>query len=71
MVAYVCVLYCNVEVVNMFLFSIGIKGNFFILGVPNLLVGSVYHVKNEGCLLKVLIVRLFNQTLSIYSTGAG
>ena len=22
-----------------------------LLGVPNLLVGSVYHVKNEGCLL--------------------
>ena len=35
------------------------------LGVPNLLVGDVYHVKNEGCLLEVFIMRLFKQTLSI------
>ena len=47
--------------------SLGIKGNFCFLGVPNLLVGSFYHVKNEGCLLDVLIMRLFNQTLSIYA----
>ena len=55
----------SVHVVSTFLFSIGIKGNFCILGVPNLLVGDVYHVKNEGCLLEVFIVTLFNQTLSI------
>ena len=36
------------------------------LGVPNLLVGSVNHVKNEGCLLEVFIMRSFNRTLSIY-----
>ena len=38
-----------------------------LLGIPNLLVGSIYHVKNEDCLLEVFIVRLFNQTLSTYS----
>ena len=27
---------------------------------------SFYHVKNEGCLLEVIIMRLFNRTLSIY-----
>ena len=37
------------------------------LDVPNLLVGDVYHVKNEGCLFEVFIMRLFNQTLSIYA----
>ena len=37
-----------------------------ILGIPNLLVGGVYHVKNEGCLLEVFIMRLLNRTLSIY-----
>ena len=37
-----------------------------LLGVPNLLVGVVYYVKNEGCLLEVFIMRLFNQTLSMY-----
>ena len=36
----------SVHIVNKFLFSLGIKGNFCILGVPNLSVGSVYHVKN-------------------------
>ena len=38
-----------------------------LLGIPNLLVGDVYHVKNEGCLLEVFILRLFNRTLSIYT----
>ena len=42
--------------------SLGIKGYFCCLGVPNLLVGSVYHAKNEGCLLEVFIMRLFNRT---------
>ena len=42
-----------------------------LLGVPSLLVGSVYHVKNEGCLFEVFIMRLFNQTLSIYSRFSG
>ena len=37
-----------------------------LLGVPNLLVGDVYHDKNESCLLEVSIMRLFNQTLSIH-----
>ena len=36
-----------------------------LLGVPNLLVGNVYHVKNESHLLEVFIMRLFNRTLSI------
>ena len=44
-----------------------IKGNFCILSVSNLLVGSVYHVKNQGCLLEVFIMSLFNRTLSIHS----
>ena len=26
-----------------------------LLGIPNRLVGNVYHVKNEGCLLEVLL----------------
>ena len=30
--------------------------------------GGFYHVKNEGCLLEVFIRRLFNRTLSIYTT---
>ena len=38
------------------------------LGVPNLLMGTFYRVKNGGCLLEVFIMRLFNQTLSIYDT---
>ena len=38
-----------------------------VLGVPNLLVGNVFHAKNEVCLLEVLIIRLFIQTLSIYA----
>ena len=45
----------SVHVVNKFLFSLGIKGDFCVLGVPNLLVGSVYHVKNEGFYLKFLL----------------
>ena len=49
-----------VHVVNTFLFSLGIKGDFCFLDVPKLLVGDVYHVKNEGCLLEVFIVRLFS-----------
>ena len=49
-----------VHVVNMFLFSL------LWLGVPNLLVGDVYHVKNGGCLLEVFIMRLFNPALSIH-----
>ena len=56
----------SVHVVNTFLFSLGIKGNFCILGVPNLLVGRAYHVKTVGCFLEVINMRLFNQTLSIY-----
>ena len=36
------------------------------LGIPNLLVGDIYHVKNEGCLLEVFIMMLFNRTLSKY-----
>ena len=55
----------SVYVVNTFLFSLGIKGDFGILGLPNLLVGSIYQVKNGGCLLEVCIMRLFNRTLSI------
>ena len=39
------------------------KGLLF-LDVPNLIVGNVYHVKNEGCLLEDFIMRLFNRTLS-------
>ena len=31
--------------------------------------GSIYYVKNEGCLLEVFIMLLFNQTLSLYVTG--
>ena len=38
-----------------------------LLGVPNLLVVGVYYVKNEGCILEVFIMRLFNQTLSIHA----
>ena len=52
---------------NMFLFSLGVKGNFCALGVPNLLVGSIYHAKNEGYLLEVFMMRYFDQTLSMYS----
>ena len=37
-----------------------------LLGVPTLLVGNVYHVKNGGCLLEVFIMRLFNPALSIH-----
>ena len=37
-----------------------------LLGFPNLLVRNIYHVKNEGCLLEVFIMRLFNRTLSMY-----
>ena len=47
--------------VHQVLFSLGIKGNFCFLGILNLLVGSVYHVKNE-----VFIMRLFDRTGSIY-----
>ena len=49
----------SVHIVNAFLFSLGIKGDFCILGIPNLLVGSVCHVKNEGCLLEVFIMMFF------------
>ena len=55
----------SVHIVNTLLFYLGIKGNFCFLGFPNLLVGSIYHVKNEGCLLEVFIMMLFNQTLSL------
>ena len=37
------------------------------LDLPNLLVGDVYHIKNEVCVLEVFIMRLFNQTLSIHA----
>ena len=47
------------------MFSLGIRGNFCILHVPNLLVGGVYHVKNEGYLLEIVLMRFFNRTLSI------
>ena len=50
----------------MFLFSLGVRGNFCVLHVPNLLVGDVYHVKNEGFLFEVFMMRFFNRTLSIY-----
>ena len=33
----------------------------------NLLVGSIYHVKNEGYLLVFFMMRYFNRTLSLYS----
>ena len=56
----------SVHVVNKFLFSLGIKGDFCVLGVPNLWVGSIYHVKNEGYLFEAFIMKYFNQTLSIY-----
>ena len=50
----------SLHVVNTFLFSIGIKGNFCILGVPNLLVGTFIMLKMKGvCLVaepdKVLV----------------
>ena len=58
-----------VSVENTFLFSLGVRGNFYVLHVPNLLAEEAYHVKNEGCLLEVFNMRLFNQTLSIYIKG--
>ena len=57
----------SVHVVNTFLFSFGIKRDLLFLDVPNLLVGDVYHVKNDGCVLEVFIKRLFNRALSIYA----
>ena len=48
-------------------FSSEVKENFGALGVPNLLVGSVYNAKNEGYLLEVFMMRYFDQTLSMYS----
>ena len=55
----------SVHVVSMFLFPSWDQRGLLLLSVPNLLVGDVYHVKNEGCLLEVFIMRLFNQTLCI------
>ena len=37
-----------------------------VVNIFYLLVGDVYHVKNEGCFLEVFIMGLFNQTLSMY-----
>ena len=37
---------------HVFVFSWDQRGLLF-LGIPNLLVGDDYHVKNEGCLLEV------------------
>ena len=44
-------------VVKRFLFSLGVRGNFCVLHIPNLLVGDVYHVKNKGYLLEVYMMR--------------
>ena len=49
----------SIHVVNTFLFSLGIIGDFCFWW------GAFYHVKNGGCLLGVFIMRLFNQTRSI------
>ena len=57
----------SVHVVNMFLFSLGIRGNFCFSHVPNLLVGDVYNFKNEGYLLEVFVMRFSNRTRSMYA----
>ena len=52
--------------IGMFCFPLGSKGAL-LLGVPNLFGGGRLSCKNEGCLLEAFIMRLFNQTLSIYT----
>ena len=37
-----------------------------VLHIPNLLVGGVHYVENEGYLLEVFMMSFFNQTLSMY-----
>ena len=65
--AAVSVVYCNVEMNSddLLVFPWDQRG-LLLLGVPNLLVGNVYHVKNEGCILEVFIMRLFNLTVYVF-----
>ena len=46
-------------VFNMFLFSLGMMGNFCFLQVPCFVVGNFYHFKNEGYLLEVFKMKFF------------
>ena len=45
----------------MFLFSLGVRGNFCVFHFPNLLVGNVYLVEKEGYLLEVFLMRFLTK----------
>ena len=46
-------------ILNTFLFSLGMMGNFFFLQVPCFVGGNFYCFKNEGHLLEVFKMRFF------------
>ena len=55
------------SIVNTFLFSLGVRGNFCVLHVPNLLVWGVCHVTNEGYLFEIFTMRFLTKLLALYT----
>ena len=47
-----------VHVLNTFLFSLGMMGNFCFSQVPSVVAGNFYHFKNEGYLHEVFLTKL-------------
>ena len=60
----------SVQVLNMFLFSLGMRANFCFLHVPCSVAGNYYCFKNEGYLLKVFKMRFFPTKLCLYLHSA-